>query len=240
MWYGRSWSKLLAWIGDERALARTMVRRRAARGRVCALLTPQRLPVLGWRDLTETLCRFGTISRRGGGPLTEEDLAALSPEELGERIASGAIVLSGNQTMDAGSSAHNAALPGMDDRELERIRHTLGALLHGSEDPVEMVDELAERGGPLSAACASLALCLMYPDRFGVWQETRVRGARKLRSPRTCSRIPRSRREWQATERPKGGSTTRRPTPCGSSRSSSRAMRATMRCWSRTTMPSRR
>ena len=90
MWSARSWVKLLDWLGEQRVLARTMIRRRVVRGRICDALSPHRLPHLSWHDLAEVLWRFGTVESPDGRVLAEEELAVFSPEELAERIASGA------------------------------------------------------------------------------------------------------------------------------------------------------
>jgi len=176
----RMWIKVLDWLEDDQWLQRQMVRRGGARERIAALLIPDALGELSWERLAGDLCRCGEVAPVGGLALEEEALSGLTPDEIAARFATGELVATGNQMLDVPTGGRGATLPGMDDDDLAAMRASLTELLHESDDPHEAITQLTDDGAGLGPACASLALCMTAPNRFGVWHESRVAGARRL------------------------------------------------------------
>ena len=180
LWTDRMWQKLLAWVEDEQWLRRALVLRRAARPNLLALLAPDALGRLTRDALSRTLCSGGAVTLPDGSPLSHEDLETMPPDELTGAIEAGGLLVSGNQSLDVSSGARDAPLPGMHDPELEALRVRLTELLYGSGDPAAAIERLTADNLPPRPACASLMLCMLWPQRFGIWHPMRVAGARRL------------------------------------------------------------
>jgi MoxR-like ATPase len=180
MFGSRMWLGVLDWLDDNQWLRRQMVRREAARERIAAALGPDALGELTWEGLAGELCRRGEVAQVGGLALDDGSLSGLTPDEIAARFETGELIAAGNQMLDVPAGGRGAALPGMDDDDLAAMRLRLTELLHGSDDPHEVMARLTDDGVAPSPACASVALCMAQPDRFGVWHESRVAGARRL------------------------------------------------------------
>ncbi len=180
MWRGEMWRGLLAWWQSDRAIQQAAVVRAAARSVMRTMLSPPRLRVLSSRRFHQDICRCGAVTRRDGRFVDLHDLLGTPSARLQAMFESGELVTIGNQCLDVSPAAGASTLPGSEDVRIEDLRDFLGELLHGSGDPERLVQAAAAGEAPVSAACASMILCMCGPKPRGIWTPDRLAGLRRL------------------------------------------------------------
>ncbi len=180
MWRGEMWRGLLAWWQSDPAIRQAALIRAAAGRMMRAMLSPEGLRVLTLRQFHQEICRFGAVSRADGRPVDAHALLDLPPARLRAMLESGELVTGGNQCLDVSSRVSPGGLPGPDEVRIEQLREFLGALLHGPGDPDELVQRAAAGEAPISAACASMIMCVCGSPPRGIWTSDRLAGLRRL------------------------------------------------------------
>jgi len=180
MWRGEMWRGLLAWWQSDPTIQQATVVRAAARRVMCAMLSPERLPVLALRQFHQDICRSGAVTRADGRFVDLHSLLDLPRARLQAMLDSGELVTIGNQCLDVSSRVAPQVLPGLEEVRVEDLRDFLGELLHGPGDPEELVQAAAAGDAAVSAACASMILCMCGPQPRGIWTPDRLAGLRRL------------------------------------------------------------
>lgn len=175
---GRLWAGLLQSRANDVAHQRMLVMRRGARRAIRDLLELARIGELSLERFLQDVCRFGHVAFPDGHALDAGRLDEIAPAQLERMIDSGELVVVGNQCVEAPMRVCPSVLPGLEEVRVDELRAYLRDLLT-SDDPAVLVNAAAQGKAPLTAACASLVLC-MCRDDFAIWTPERVAGLRRL------------------------------------------------------------
>lgn len=174
----RLWAGMLRSCADDAGHQRMLLLRRAARRAIRDLLAPERITELSLERFLQDVCRLGYVAFPDGHPLSPDRVHELTPHQLERMLNAGELVLVGNQCVEATMGVCPSVLPGFEELRIDELRTYLRQLLD-AEDPIALVNAAAHGRAPLTAAAASLVLC-MCRDDFPIWTPERVAGLRHL------------------------------------------------------------
>jgi hypothetical protein len=150
------------------------------------LLAPERLEALTLDEFNSQVWQLGTVSYRGrrtriDAAQVAEQLHTLTLPELATGVASGEIVLAGNQTWGSGAGVYGSRLTSLNDGQKRRLLvDTLRDLLYGRDPDVERIAAALQTRNGLGINSISGILHAVYPATHILYNHRSVEMVRAL------------------------------------------------------------